>query len=443
MNHYQRHSVTRVSVACSMVLFAAALLSQPSFAQSISGNPASRVEVGELYRFIPTVRGLRDDRLRFSVSGKPNWLSFDRSTGQLKGRPGNSAVGRHGNISLRVTDGRNSATLPAFSVDVVREGAPDDDPEPDPGDGPPDDGPPDDGPPDDSGGDPDDQSGARISGSPESQIEVGDLYSFTPSVSGLRANRLRFSVRSKPNWLNFDRETGRLRGRPGRSAVGRHENISVRVTDGRDSATLDPFTVEVFPEGGAPADDDPGGGSGGANQAPTISGTPPAAVLEGSEYSFTPNASDADGDSLSFSVDGLPTWASFDRNNGRLRGTPSATDVGVYGSIVITVSDGQNSASLGPFEIAVTSRGDASVTLEWTPPTRNTDGTLLRDLAAYRIDWGQDGGSFTNSVTVSNPGLTRYVIEDLTPGQYMFAVAAVNSAGVASERSNISRRTVN
>src|SRR5690606_17336371 len=45
-----------------------------------------------------------------------------------------------------------------------------------------------------------------------------------------------------------------------------------------------------------------------ANAAPEISGSPLLEIEVGSSYSFTPTASDADGDELTFSVANLPDW---------------------------------------------------------------------------------------------------------------------------------------
>ena len=61
-----------------------------------------------------------------------------------------------------------------------------------------------------------------------------------------------------------------------------------------------------------------------ANRPPVISGTPTAAVDEGSSYLFTPAATDADGDTLSYSVQNLPAWANF---NTRLSAMPASTAV--------------------------------------------------------------------------------------------------------------------
>lgn len=92
-----------------------------------------------------------------------------------------------------------------------------------------------------------------------------------------------------------------------------------------------------------------------ANRSPVISGSPPASVDAGDAYRFQPSASDADGDSLTFSVDGLPGWASFDASTGAISGTPSEDDVGAHEGIVVRVSDGRASASLAEFSITVRS----------------------------------------------------------------------------------------
>jgi len=48
-----------------------------------------------------------------------------------------------------------------------------------------------------------------------------------------------------------------------------------------------------------------------ANTPPAIAGTPPAVVTVNTAYDFTPVASDVDNNPLSFTVAGLPVWATF------------------------------------------------------------------------------------------------------------------------------------
>ena len=178
------------------------------------------------------------------------------------------------------------------------------------------------------------------------------------------------------------------------------------------------------------------------NSAPRITGTPSTSVLQGSAYVFAPNATDADGNTLTFSIANAPGWAAFNASTGRLSGTPTAANVGTYSNIRISVSDGTATTSLPAFSIQVVALATGSVTLSWLPPTQNTDGSALTDLAGYRVYWGPAPGNYPNSVTVPNAGLATYVVGQLTPAVWHFAVTAYTNAGVESGYSNVAAKTV-
>jgi len=179
------------------------------------------------------------------------------------------------------------------------------------------------------------------------------------------------------------------------------------------------------------------------NNAPTISGNPMTAIDIGSTYSFTPTASDPDGDELTFSVKNQPSWADFDRGTGALSGQPALGSVGTYGSIEISVSDGKAKSALPRFAISVDQVGTISTTLNWTPPTQNEDGSALMDLAGYNIYWGTTPGQYTHSVKIENAGMSSYVVENLTPGTYEFVATSLNEAGVESAYSNPATKVLN
>ena len=172
-----------------------------------------------------------------------------------------------------------------------------------------------------------------------------------------------------------------------------------------------------------------------ANVAPQIVGNPGNEVLVGSNYNFVPDASDSDGDQLTFSIDGQPSWASFNEATGRLHGTPDAGDVGSYEDIVISVSDGSATRTLPAFAINVVEQTSGSVTLAWEPPTSNTDGSTLTNLAGYRIHYGTESGEYDQMVDIDSAGITSYVIENLSPGTYYFAISAVATNGAEGEPS--------
>jgi Putative Ig domain len=171
--------------------------------------------------------------------------------------------------------------------------------------------------------------------------------------------------------------------------------------------------------------------TGAAKIAPTISGTPAASVTIGAAYAFNPAATAAEGRTLVFAIRNKPAWAAFDAASGTLSGTPVAANVGTYTQISISVSDGIASASLTPFSIGV-EQPDTKVTLSWTSPTVNTNGTTVTDLAGYHIYYGSTSTQLNQVVTVEGAEVTEYAFRELSAGTWYFAVAAYNNDKVES-----------
>jgi hypothetical protein len=178
------------------------------------------------------------------------------------------------------------------------------------------------------------------------------------------------------------------------------------------------------------------------NSAPQVSGAPSSVATAGSAYSFQPSASDPDRDAIEFRVSNKPAWASFDPRTGQLTGTPSEADVGTYTGIVITASDGRATAALAPFSITVSSTQPGAATLTWLPPTENTDGSPIDDLAGYRIRYGRHPAELTELQSIANPGISSAVVENLSSGTWYFAVTAYNTAGIESEYSNLAEKVI-
>ena len=212
---------------------------------------------------------------------------------------------------------------------------------------------------------------------------------------------------------------------------------------GGDPATAAsaPAGANSPPSGNPPATNNPRP-SDDSNSAPQIVGTPITSAIQGAAYVFAPSATDADGNTLTFSIANLPPWATFDSSTGRLTGTPTGTDIGAYNDIAISVSDGSASSNLTAFDIQVVGAATDSMMLSWTPPTENTDGSPLNDLAGYKVYWGTSRGNYSNSVTIANPGLATYVVSQLTPAQWYFVVTAYSSTGFESEFSNSVSKTI-
>ncbi len=87
---------------------------------TISGTPATSVAVGSPYLFLPKAADANGNPLTFSVSNKPVWATFSTSTGQLSGTPPAADVGNYPSIVISVSDGKATASLPAFTIAVTQ-----------------------------------------------------------------------------------------------------------------------------------------------------------------------------------------------------------------------------------------------------------------------------------------------------------------------------------
>lgn len=358
-------------------------------APSISGTPPTTLQPGQSYSFRPTASDPDGDSLTYSITNKPRWASFNNLTGQLSGTPTPSHVGTYSNIVISVSDGKASASLPAFTINV--QGAA--------------------------------NRAPTISGNPPTSVMAGSTYSFTPTATDQDNDMLAFSIENRPTWATFNTSTGALTGTP--TSAGTHSNIVITVSDGKATASLGPFSITVT-----------------ANGAPTISGSPATSVVVGHTYVFQPTASDPEGSPLTFSVQNLPVWASFNTSTGRISGTPTSSHVGTYGNIVVRVTDGLNTTSLPAFSINVTNPAVGDAFLSWQPPTQNTDGSALTNLAGYRVHYGSSPSTLNQVITINNPSITSYVVNNLSAGTHYFAVTAFTTSGSESALSNIASKTI-
>lgn len=169
----------------------------------------------------------------------------------------------------------------------------------------------------------------------------------------------------------------------------------------------------------------------------TLSGTPVDTVAAGAEFRFRPQLGGAAAENVTFTVTNLPDWASFDAATGEMAGRPQESDVGSWNDVVISASDGERTASLDAFSVEVVATPLGSAQLSWTAPTENADGSPLTDLAGFRVYWGAAEDELSYSVQIDNPSISMYLVENLTPSQWFFAVTAIDAGGNESALSEV------
>ncbi|MGA1823315.1 MAG: Ig-like domain-containing protein [bacterium] len=395
-------------------------------APTINGIPQTSVLEDTLYSFTPVAEDVEVDTLVFSIENKPEWAAFDPATGTLSGTPGNADVGITQGIVIGVSDSQLSAALPAFDLavinfndepvasdsaintdeDVAAEGlllAHDID------------------------GDAltfsllsacekgtvtvfDSTTGAftytpdeNVYGNDRFTFKVNDgtidstiatvmitinpindapvitsqapttatedeTYTYNATALDIDNDSLIWSLSTAPDGMSIDSSTGAITWTAGEGVLT-SDMVTLTVDDGQGGSDTEEFTITVTP----------------VNDAPTISGIPPASVLEDTLYSFTPVAEDVEGDTLVFSIENKPAWAAFDPATGTLSGTPGNADVGMTLAIVMRVSDSQLDAALPAFDLTVINVNDDPVASDIAIST-DEDAAAEGLLLAHDID---------------------------------------------------------
>jgi hypothetical protein len=181
------------------------------------------------------------------------------------------------------------------------------------------------------------------------------------------------------------------------------------------------------------------------NRAPTITTDSSAVARVGETYDYQPVATDPDGDTLRFTANNLPPWASMDPNTGRITGTPGENDLGEYEAITIVVADVSGQTESNPFTITVvddTPVATGVASLRWEMPPSKVDGSPLDDLAGYRILYGRTADDLDRSVLISSPTTTSYQFATLSPGIWYFAVVAVNAGGLEGPATTPAQKSI-
>ena len=156
-------------------------------------------------------------------------------------------------------------------------------------------------------------------------VNVGDNLTFTVHAVDASSN-LSFSAEQLPIGATFDVQTHSFNWIPTLAQIGSSYATFI-VGDGEYSVNE---VVEIVVQNGV---------------APTFNLIGNKAVNEGALLQFTVGATDADGDSLTYSVFNLPSGAAFDSATKTFSWAPDFTQKGVYDQVTFEVSDGHHTAS--------------------------------------------------------------------------------------------------
>ncbi|MCU7935406.1 MAG: VCBS repeat-containing protein, partial [Candidatus Thiodiazotropha sp. (ex Dulcina madagascariensis)] len=240
---------------------------------SMISTPVTSATAGVLYSYDVEAIDPEGDPLTFALDAAPAGMVIDTATGLINWTPAMAQVGLQG-VIVRVGDGKGGFATQSYSVTVSL-----------PANTPP-----------------------SITSIAVTNATEGQLYNYDVDATDADGDTLSYSLVTAPAGMTIDGTSGLIAWTPTAAQIGSHP-VSVQADDGNGGTATQNYTVIVDP---AP------------NAAPAITSTPVTTATEGVAYSYDVDATDADGDALSYSLVTAPAGMTIDGTSGLIAWTPTA-----------------------------------------------------------------------------------------------------------------------
>ncbi|BCN24301.1 SslE/AcfD family lipoprotein zinc metalloprotease [Vibrio alfacsensis] len=241
---------------------------------------------------------LDGDILTFALQDSPNWIAINPETGLITATPSAEQVGEH-TINVVVTDGKVDV-VKSFALNVALSMTP---------------------------VDPDAvQTAPFVYDIPTLNVKSNHQLAYRVKASDKNQDALTFELKSQPHWVKINPLSGLITAMPLDGHVGRH-NFTVEVTDGVFVVSK-PVQLEVEL---AEVEDN--------RTAPVVEAIPELSVKANQPLNYRVKATDADGDTLSYSIAEQPGWIGIDPLLGLIVAEPQPSHVGRH-VFTLTVTDG-------------------------------------------------------------------------------------------------------
>ncbi len=350
-NHLITVVVTDIGGKTASQSFTVTVDAIPNSAPTIDSTPVTSATEGAAYSYDVNASDADGDTLAYSLTTAPAGMTIDTTNGVISWTPTTAQVGSQ-SVTVQVEDGNGGSDTQSFTitVDAIPTSAP------------------------------------TIDSTPVTSATEGAAYSYDVNASDADGDTLTYSLTTAPAGMTIDSASGVISWTPTAAQVGT-QSVTVQVNDGNGGSDSQSFTITV--------DAIP-------NSAPTIDSTPVTSATEGAAYSYDVNASDADGDTLVYSLTTAPAGMAIDTSSGLISWTPNTAQVGSQ-SVTVQVEDGNGGSDTQSFTITVDAIPNSAPTIDSTPVTSATEG------AAYSYDVNAsdaDGDTLTYSLTTAPAGMS-------------------------------------
>lgn len=259
-----------------------------------------------------------------------------------------------------------------------------------------------------------------ITSTPVTSATAESLYSYdVDAVDPDVGDVLTYSLTSAPSGMTIDSATGLIQWTP--MTAGDY-NVVVEVSDDAVTPASDSqaFTIAV----------------GAVNHAPSITSEPITEATEDALYSYDVDATDSDGDTLTYSLSAAPAGMNINSADGTISWTPTNSQVG-DNAVTVVVEDPAGASDSQSFTVTVANTNDAPQIVSAPVTTATVDSAYGYDVDATDVDAGD---TVSYSLSTAPSGMTIDSASGLiewTPtaaGDYSVTVVAQDSQGASDSQ---------
>ena len=348
---------------------------------TITSTPVGPAYVGQIWQYQIAASDPNGDPITYSLTSPPAGMTVDAVTGLVSWSP--SAAGTY-SVTVVADDGQGGQAIQTFSLPVEAVLPSNDAP--------------------------------QITSTPGGPAWVDGLWNYQVTATDPNGDTLTYSLNSAPANMTIG-AGGLVSWQP--DSVGSYD-IVVAVSDGNGGTATQSFTLTVLQ----------------LNSAPEITSTPRGPAYLTDQWIYQAEATDPDGDTLTWSLTTSPAGMIIDSVTGEIGWTPTAT--GNF-DITVSVDDGRGGVASQSFPLpveAVPPTNDAPV-IQSVPPT-STRSNLLYEYQIVAYD--PNGDALTYSLTSAPQGmvLTADGVLSWDPqvmGDYDVTVSVQDEHGAFAEQS--------
>ncbi|WP_413283683.1 tandem-95 repeat protein [Vibrio sp. MA40-2] len=271
-----------------------------------------------------------------------------------------------------------------------------------------------------------------ISGMPSTVVEEDSAYNFIPTANDVDVgDSLTFSITNKPDWANFNTNTGALTGTPKNDDVGITSNIVISVSDATDSTSLTAFSINVI----------------NTNDAPSITINSTLTTDEDNQQTLSFAFNDVDGDTVTAIEKTGPAHGSITIEGTNIVYTPTA-DYNGNDSFVVTLTDNNGFSVDKTVNVTVSSVNDApSITINSTLTTdednQQTLSFAFNDVDGDTVTATEKTGPAHGSITIEGTNIVYTPTADYN-GNDSFVVTLTDNNGFSVDKTvNVTVSSVN